>query len=97
MQRTDGFVDTRKSTVCLVQVHPARRPVEGCPEQEAARYSGPEDTAPSIEAMYKSGHPAVTEYGVHAHLHIQPSGKFSIDDTYTESYISTMGVEFKIR
>ena len=53
--------------MCSVQFHPASRPVEGSPEQEAARYSGPEDTAPGME------------------------------DMSTEGYISTIGVEFKIR
>ena len=42
-------------------------PLKGSPEQEAARYSGPEDTAPGME------------------------------DVSTEGYISTIGVEFKIR
>ena len=35
--------------------------------------------------------------GYHAYFFVQPSGKFSIDDTYTETYISTIGVELKIR
>ena len=42
-------------------------PLKGSPEQEAARYSGPEDTAPGMQ------------------------------DMSTEGYISTIGVEFKIR
>ena len=67
VQRADGFVEPRKCTACSVQFHPASRAVEGSPEQEAARYSGPEDTAPGMENMS------------------------------TEGYISTIGVEFKIR
>ena len=31
----------------------------------------------------------------HAHLHIQPSGKFIIDDKYTERYVSTIGMELR--
>ena len=67
MQRADGFVEPRKYTAYSVQFHPASRAVEGSPEQEGARYSGPEDTAPGME------------------------------DMSTEGYISTIGVEFKIR
>ena len=52
-QRADAVVELRKSTVCSIQFHPARRHVEGCPDQEAARYSAPEDTAPSIEDMHE--------------------------------------------
>ena len=36
VQRADGFFEPRKYTVCSVQFHPASRPVEGSPEQEAA-------------------------------------------------------------
>ena len=34
-----------KITESSVQLHPARRAVEGCPEHEGARYSGPDEIA----------------------------------------------------
>merc|ERR1712040_28830 len=63
--------------------------------KEVAGYSGPEMTAPSMEAMnkliveevvkktlkeivLKNGKPALTLFGDHTHLHINPSGKFII-------------------
>ena len=41
--------------------------------------------------------PALTVYGDHAHLNIQPPCKGSTDDTNKASDISTIGVDFKIR
>ena len=42
-----------KSTVCSVLLHQARRAVEGCPEQEAASHSGPDDTATIMGNIHK--------------------------------------------
>ena len=39
--------------MCSVQLNPARRAVEGYPEQEVARYSGPDETAPNMGDMNK--------------------------------------------
>merc|ERR1711930_799 len=63
--------------------------------KEVAGYSGPDETAPSMEAMnkliveevvkktlkeiiLKNGKPALTLFGDHTHLYINPSGKFII-------------------
>ena len=42
-----------KLSVCSVQLHPARGNAEGCPEQEVARCSGPDESAPSLGDMRK--------------------------------------------
>merc|ERR1711998_803228 len=66
-------------------------PSKAVRSKECAGYTGPEMTAPSMEEMNKSiveevikeitlknGKPALTLFGDHTHLHINPSGKFII-------------------
>merc|ERR1712062_904313 len=70
-------------------------PLKAQRTKECAGYTGPEMTAPSMEAMnkeieekvikrtlqnikLKNGQAAITLYGGHTHLHINPSGKFII-------------------
>jgi len=64
-------------------------------KNEVVGYTGPDETAPSMEKMnelivekvikktleeikLKNGQPALTLFGDHTHLHINPSGKFII-------------------
>ena len=83
VQRADGFVEPRKYTVCSVQFHPASRPVEGSPEQEAARYSGPEDTAPVMEDVSTEGYISIigVEFKIRRSEHEANSIKLQVWDT----------------
>ena len=62
-----------KFTLCSVQLHLTRRAVEDCPEQEAARYFGVDETGPSR-------HEQVDQGAGHQDIHIvvtstQPAGR----------------------
>merc|ERR1711865_607291 len=70
-------------------------PSKATRRKEVAGYSGPDETAPSMEEMnkliveevvkktleeiiLKNGKPALSLFGDHTHMHINPSGKFII-------------------
>merc|ERR1712072_447034 len=93
-QHADGSVEPLKfHTVVISSQH--AEPSKAKRTKECAGYTGPEMTAPSMEAMnaaieekviratlaeikLKNGKAAVSLYGDHTHLHINPSGKFII-------------------
>ena len=94
VQRADGSVEPRKIHTVVISTQHAE-PLKAVRSKEVAGYSGPDETAPSMEEMnklieekvirktleeiiLKNGQPALTLYGDHTHLYIQPSGKFII-------------------
>merc|ERR1712013_326113 len=94
VQKLDGSVEPRKIHTVVISTQHAE-PLKATRRKECAGYTGPEETAPSMEEMnklieehvikktleeiiLKNGQPALTLYGKHTHLHIQPSGKFII-------------------
>merc|ERR1712139_226906 len=94
-QKADGSVEPMKIHTVVISTQHAE-PGKAVRSKECAGYSGPEQTAPSMEDMnkaleehviratlasikLKNGAPALTLYGEHTHLHLNPSGKFIID------------------
>merc|ERR1712176_247856 len=90
----DGSVEPQKIHTVVISTQHAE-PSKAVRTKEHAGYTGPEMTAPSMEAMnklivdeviketlkeitLKNGKPALTLFGDHTHLHINPSGKFII-------------------
>merc|ERR1739845_241205 len=77
-QKSDGSVEPLKIHTVVISTQHAE-PLKASRRKEVAGYTGPDATAPSMEEMtLKSGKPALTLYGSHTHLHINPSGKFII-------------------
>merc|ERR1712050_379199 len=94
LQNADGSVETLKfHTVVISSQH--AEPLKATRCKEVAGYTGPDQTAPSMEEMnkliveevvkktlqeitLKNGQPALTLFGDHTHLHINPTGKFII-------------------
>merc|ERR1712070_308199 len=86
LQKADGSVEPQKIHTVVISTQHAE-PLKATRTKECAGYSGPEMTAPSMEEMnkrtlesitLKNGKPALTLFGDHTHLHINPSGKFII-------------------
>merc|ERR1711972_958424 len=94
VQRPDGSVEPRKIHTVVISTQHAE-PLKATRRKEVAGYSGPDETAPSMEAMnkfiieevvkktlkeiiLKNGKPALSLFGDHTHLYINPSGKFII-------------------
>merc|ERR1712224_451652 len=93
-QKADGSVEPKKIHTVVISTQHAE-PLKATRCKECAGYSGPDETAPSMEDMnkliteevikktlqeitLKNGQPALTLFGDHTHLHINPSGKFII-------------------
>merc|ERR1711881_183729 len=93
-QNADGSVEPLKFHTVVISTQHAE-PLKATRRKEVAGYTGPDDTAPSMEEMnklivekvvkrtlsdikLKNGKPALTLFGDHTHLHINPSGKFII-------------------
>merc|ERR1712188_339797 len=93
-QHADGSVEPRKIHTVVISTQHAE-PSKATRRKEVAGYTGPDETAPSMQEMnrlieekvirrtlneiiLKNGKPAITLYGDHTHLHINPSGKFII-------------------
>merc|ERR1711948_108901 len=94
VQRKDGSVEPIKIHTIVISAQHAE-PSKRTRKEECAGYSGPDMTAPCMEAMnklivekvikatleeikLKNGKSAITLFGEHTHLHINPSGKFII-------------------
>jgi len=94
VQRADGSVEPQSVHTVVISTQHAE-PLKATRTKEVAGYTGPEETAPSMEKMnemivehvvkktlseitLKNGKTALTLYGDHTHLHINPSGKFII-------------------
>merc|ERR1711959_571996 len=94
VQKADGSVEPKKIHTVVISTQHAE-PLKATRCKECAGYSGPDETAPSMEEMnkliteevikktlqeitLKNGQSALTLYGDHTHLHINPSGKFII-------------------
>ena len=93
LQKADGFVEPRKTHTVVISTQHAE-PLKAKRSKECKGYTGPEMTAPSREEMnkliievvkktleeikLKSGEPALTLFGDHTHLCINPSGHFII-------------------
>merc|ERR1712019_206547 len=78
LQKADGSVEPQKIHTVVISTQHAE-PSKAVRSKECAGYSGPEMTAPSMEEItLKNGQPALTLFGDHTHLHINPSGKFII-------------------
>merc|ERR1719443_1964122 len=94
LQKPDGSVEPQKIHTVVISTQHAE-PLRATRRKEAAGYTGPDETAPSMEEMnkqivekviketlkeitLKNGQPALTLFGDHTHLHINPSGKFII-------------------
>jgi len=94
LQHKDGSVEPKKIHTVVISTQHAE-PLKASRTKECAGYTGPDMTAPSMEAMnkeieekvikrtlqeikLKNGQPALSLYGSHTHLHINPSGKFII-------------------
>jgi len=94
LQRADGFVESWEIHTVVISTQHAE-PLKATRRKEVAGYTGPDATAPSMEAMnklivdevvkktlqeiiLKNGKPAITLFGDHTHLYINPSGKFII-------------------
>eukprot|EP00913_Durusdinium_trenchii_P032873 g30773.t1 len=85
--KEDGSVEPQKIHTVVISTQHAE-PTKAVRSKECAGYKGPEMTAPSMvemnkeieekEIKLKNGKPALTLYGAHTHLHINPSGKFII-------------------
>merc|ERR1712110_293492 len=94
LMKADGSVEPKKvHTVVISSQH--ANPGVATRKNEVVGYTGPDETAPSMEKMnelivekvikktleeikLKNGQPALTLFGDHTHLHINPSGKFII-------------------
>jgi S-adenosylmethionine synthetase len=94
MQNEDGSVEPLKiHTVVISSQHAEPKKATKCKEMEG--YTGPDETAPSMEEMnklitkevvektleeiiLKNGKSAISLYGAHTNMHINPSGKFII-------------------
>ncbi|KAL9139713.1 SAM synthase [Amphidinium carterae] len=94
LMKDDGSVEPKKiHTVVISSQH--ANPGAATRKAEVAGYTGPDETAPSMEEMnklivervvketlkeikLKSGAAALTLFGDHTHLYINPSGKFII-------------------
>merc|ERR1719229_732103 len=86
LQRADGSVEPQKIHTVVISTQHAE-PLKATRCKEVAGYTGPDATAPIVEEVVKktlaeitlkNGKPALTLYGDHTHLHINPSGKFII-------------------
>merc|ERR1719236_240511 len=94
VQKADGSVEPRKIHTVVISTQHAE-PSKATRRAEVTGYTGPDETAPSMQEMnrlieekvirrtlneiiLKNGKPAITLYGDHTHLHINPSGKFII-------------------
>merc|ERR1712137_539424 len=94
VQHADGSVEPRKIHTVVISTQHAE-PSKATRSKEVAGYTGPDETAPSMDDMnrlieekvirktltdiiLKNGQPALSLYGDHTHLHINPSGKFII-------------------
>merc|ERR1712160_144853 len=93
LQRADGSVEPQKIHTVVISTQHAE-PSKATRRKEVAGYTGPDATAPGMEAMnkliieevektlqeimLKNGKPALTLYGDHTHNYINPSGKFII-------------------
>jgi len=93
VQRADGSVEPRKIHTVVISTQHAE-PLKAVRSKEVAGYSGPEETAPSMEDMNKLIEEKVIKKTLEeiilkngqsaltlygdAHLYIQPSGKFII-------------------
>jgi len=94
LQKADGAVEPQSIHTVVISTQHAE-PLKAVRTKECAGYTGPEQTAPSMEDMnkmivedviketlkeitLKNGSPALTLFGAHTHLHINPSGKFII-------------------
>merc|ERR1711959_405107 len=94
IQKEDGSVEPQKIHTVVISTQHAE-PSKAMRTKECAGYTGPEETAPSMEKMneliksevvvktleeiiLKNGKSALTLFGDHTHLHINPSGKFII-------------------
>jgi len=95
LQKADGSVEPQKIHTVVISTQHAE-PVKATRTKECAGYSGPEMTAPSMEEMnklvdevvketlkeitLKNGKPALTLFGDHTHLHINPWVNSSLVD-----------------
>merc|ERR1712178_451636 len=94
VQKLDGSVEPQKIHTVVISTQHAE-PLKATRSKEVAGYTGPDETAPSMEDMNKSivenvvkrtlkgitlknGETALTLFGDHTHLYINPSGKFII-------------------
>merc|ERR1712019_293453 len=86
LQKADGSVEPKKIHTVVISTQHAE-PSKALRTKECAGYTGAEMTAPSMEEVnketlkeikLKNGKPALTLYGDHTHLDINPSGKFII-------------------
>merc|ERR1712078_528200 len=94
LQRADGSVEPQKIHTVVISTQHAE-PSKATRKKECDGYAGPDEVAPSFDAMnkaieehvikatlaeikLKNGQAALTLYGDHTHLHINPSGKFII-------------------
>jgi len=107
MQNDDGSVEPLKiHTVVISSQHAEPKKATKCKEMEG--YTGPDETAPSMEEMnrlitkevvektleeiiLKNGKPALTLYGAHTNMHINPSGKFIIGGPLTILMATRLG------
>merc|ERR1712007_81783 len=93
-QHADGSVEPVKFHTVVISTQHAE-PSKSTRCKEVAGYTGPDETAPTMEEMnklivekvikktleeikLKNGQPALTLFGDHTHLYINPSGKFII-------------------
>merc|ERR1712178_21524 len=81
LQKEDGSVEPQKIHTVLISTQHAE-PLKAVRSKECAGYTGPEMTAPNMEEVnketlkeitLKNGKPALTLFGDHTHLHINPS------------------------
>merc|ERR1712032_729532 len=94
VNKSDGSVEPLKIHTVVISTQHAE-PLKATRCKEVAGYTGPDETAPSMEDMnklieekvikktlseiiLKNGKAALTLFGDHTHLYIQPSGKFII-------------------
>merc|ERR1711967_48377 len=90
LQKADGSVEPPKMHTVVISTQHAE-PSKATRSKECEGYTGPEMTAPDMkemnrliveevvkETLLKNGQNALTLYGDHTHLHINPSGKFII-------------------
>merc|ERR1712224_523061 len=66
--------------IIISSQHAEPKKATKCKEMEG--YTGPDEVAPSMQEMnkliLKNGKPALSLYGAHTNMHINPSGKFII-------------------
>merc|ERR1719380_563149 len=89
VEKADGSVEPQKIHTVVISTQHAE-PSKAVRTKECAGYTGPEMTAPDMKEMnrliveevvketLKDGQTALTLFGDHTHLHINPSGKFII-------------------